>query len=156
MDLELEGTGNSFRAGKGEGETEVWKLECSVDWEPERITYVIWFIFYTLRAKGSLPPQSGVRAFLREAAGAEHGVQRKARTGTRWWQAGALWLLLTFWLHFPMSCDISGSLSHFPWLPFPPYSLYFFLVSSIMVIYIVLPPLLKPEVKFSVFWLLYH
>lgn len=41
MDLELEGTGNSFRAGKGEGETEVWKLECSVYWEPERITYVI-------------------------------------------------------------------------------------------------------------------
>lgn len=65
---------------------------------------------------------------------------------------------LVMCLHFPTNCDISGSiaLSHFPWLLlnfilFPPRSLYFFLVSSIMVIYIVLPLLLKSEVKFSGF-----
>lgn len=35
MDLEKESSGNSFKAGKGERKTEIWKLEALVVWEPE-------------------------------------------------------------------------------------------------------------------------
>lgn len=54
-------------------------------------------------------------------------------------------------LHFPTKGGISGSVAfpHFLWLLFPLHSLCFFLVPSHMVIYIVLPLLLKSEVKFS-------
>jgi len=41
MDIEKEGSGNSFKAGKGERKTTVWKLEALVHWEPGLITYVI-------------------------------------------------------------------------------------------------------------------
>lgn len=38
MDLEKEGSGNSFKAGKGERKIEIWKLEAFVDGKPERVT----------------------------------------------------------------------------------------------------------------------
>lgn len=98
MDLEKERSGNSFKAGKGERKTEVWKLEALVDWEPGQINDAIWFIFYTLRLKCSLPLRSTVRAFLREVAGAEKSVvQRKEKIWTSWQQTWAwvLWLLMT-------------------------------------------------------------
>lgn len=51
MDLEKEGSGNSFKAGKGERKIELWKLEAFVEGEPEWVT---WFDSYSIHGGWSV------------------------------------------------------------------------------------------------------